>query len=98
MFQSIQGESMKNFKYMKTFYKKIRHKAKLCLNRYVLIPFVYSWTAKLNILPDIESIQYVIEHHCSLSRFGDGEFDIIKGHGNGFQSPDDRLAKRLMSF
>ena len=43
----------------------------------------------------MESIQYIIDNHCSVSRYGDGEFSIIWGGGNGFQQPNERLAKLL---
>lgn len=62
---------------------------------HVLIPLAYRWTSKLRILSDFDSIQYVLDHHCSVSRYGDGEFGILRGIGNGFQTPNSALAKRL---
>lgn len=62
---------------------------------HVLIPLTYRWTSKLRILSDFDSIQYVVDHHCSVSRYGDGEFGILRGIGNGFQTPNSALAKRL---
>ncbi len=49
--------------------------------------------------PDIESIDstldYMVQKKCSVSRFGDGEFDMIIGYGNNFQKYDARLSQRL---
>ena len=49
--------------------------------------------------PKIESIDetldYIYENKCSVSRFGDGEFAIISGNSNGFQKRDEELGIRL---
>ncbi len=49
--------------------------------------------------PNIESVDstldYITAKKCSVSRFGDGEFDMIIGYGNNFQKHDARLAERL---
>lgn len=63
--------------------------------RYIGIPNAYRISSKLNILNSKDSIQYILEHHCSVSRFGDGEFSVIWGGGNEFQDPNQRLAKML---
>ena len=42
-----------------------------------------------------ETIQEIIIHRKSVSRFGDGELCCIFGVGNGFQEYDEQLAKRL---
>lgn len=63
--------------------------------RYIGIPYVYHKTSKYHILSSMESIQYIIDNHCSVSRYGDGEFSVIWGGGNGFQQPNERLAKLL---
>ncbi len=44
---------------------------------YVLIPLAYRYTSKFDIMDSMESIQYIIDHKCSVSRFGDGEFDCL---------------------
>lgn len=49
--------------------------------RGVKIPLAHKSTNNLSIMNSIESIQYIIEHKCSVSRFGDGEFDVINGGG-----------------
>lgn len=43
----------------------------------------------------MDSIQYILDNHCSVSRYGDGEFSVIWGGGNGFQQPNQRLAQLL---
>ena len=50
----------------------------------------------LNILDSFESIQYIIDHQCSISRYGDGEFGLLWGCKIGFQDVDERLVKELM--
>lgn len=41
------------------------------------------------------TIDYIIKNHCSVSRYGDGEFTIIVGNDNGFQKYNAELSKRL---
>lgn len=80
---------------MKKLFTRLKLIVRGRIIKYVLIPRAYRWTSRLNILSDLDSIEYILEHHCSVSRFGDGEFDIIGGIGNGFQHPDNLLAARL---
>lgn len=42
-----------------------------------------------------DTIDTIIQRKASISRYGDGEFDIIFGRTQGFQGRNDRLAKRL---
>ena len=43
-----------------------------------------------------ETIDYICDNHCSVSRFGDGEFAEMCGHGyDGFQAYDAGLGNRL---
>ena len=63
--------------------------------RGVKIPLAYKSTHKFFIMSSIESLQYIIENRCSVSRFGDGEFDVINGGGNDFQQPNKKLAVLL---
>ena len=60
---------------------------------------------KLKIMSCRESIEYILEHKCSVSRYGDGEIRQMKPllnaeskeHFNiGFQSYDERMARRLI--
>jgi glycosyltransferase family protein len=81
-------------KYYKTkIYTYIR---KLFFN-YFLIPITYKITSRLTILSSIDSIKYILTHKCSVSRFGDGEFFVIMGKGNGFQEPNDKLKHLLIN-
>lgn len=50
---------------------------------------------RLRILDSFESIQYIIEHRCSVSRYGDGELAMMCGKDIGFQKADIRLRERL---
>lgn len=47
------------------------------------------------VLSDIETIKYILENKCSISRFGDGELDLMCGIGIKFQNADKNLTKRL---
>ena len=44
----------------------------------------------------MDSVQYILDNHCSVSRYGDGEFAVMRGEGNVFQNSDARLAQRLI--
>lgn len=78
-----------------SLYDTLKLKVKGFYITHIQIPLAYWWTSKLRILSDLDSIQYVLDHHCSVSRYGDGEFGILRGIGNGFQMPNSALAKRL---
>ena len=62
---------------------------------YVLLPIIKRQFHDIRILDSIASINYIINHHCSVSRFGDGEFDLIEGRKVGYQEPNKRLAAML---
>lgn len=62
---------------------------------YVLLPAIKRKYKDIKILDSITSINYILEHRCSVSRFGDGEFDIIEGRKEGYQEPNERLAQLL---
>lgn len=59
------------------------------------IPIAYKTTSKFEILNSLESINYILEKKCSVSRFGDGEFMVMMGEGNGFQKPNALLGQYL---
>lgn len=42
-----------------------------------------------------ETLTYIQEHHASVARFGDGEFDIMRGHSIPYQTYDAQLAAQL---
>lgn len=62
---------------------------------YVLLPAIKRKFQEIIILDSITSINYILEHQCSVSRFGDGEFDLIEGRKEGYQEPNERLASLL---
>ncbi len=73
----------------------IRQKLRHFYYAYIKAHFIYKETSKWNILDNWQTLDYLHKHHCSLSRFGDGEFGVIWGWGNGFQCVDEKLAQRL---
>jgi len=62
---------------------------------YVLLPIIKRQFHDIQILDSITSINYIINHRCSVSRFGDGEFDLIEGRKVGYQEPNKKLAVML---
>ncbi len=48
-----------------------------------------------NVMNDENTLDYILEHNCSIARFGDGEIDLIYGAGIKFQKPNKELSKRL---
>lgn len=50
---------------------------------------------KLKILDSFESIQYIIDHRCSVSRYGDGELSFFWGIKEGYQEVDEKLVVQL---
>lgn len=52
--------------------------------------------------PDIrnteETLNYLLKHKCSMSRYGDGEFSIIFKKGINYQDYDEILAKKLVEI
>lgn len=65
-------------------------------NKYIAIPLVHRKLKDIKILNSLLSVQYIIDNRCSVSRFGDGEFDVLMGkNGNTFQVADTRLAGML---
>lgn len=52
---------------------------------------------RLKILTPQQTIEYIEQQHCSIARFGDGEFDMILSPDKciGFQNNSQMLVKRL---
>lgn len=42
-----------------------------------------------------ESLDFILEHHSSVARYGDGEMDIMMGHSIPYQDYDEDLAQEL---
>lgn len=76
--------------------KQIKKEVHRLLDEYWLIPRAFKKTSKLKIMGSKESVKYIIEQHCSLSRFGDGELDSIEGLGGDYQHPSKRLSSMLL--
>lgn len=52
---------------------------------------------RLRIMNAEETIQYIKDHHCSIARYGDGEFNImLQKTGIGFQDKSPQLADSLI--
>lgn len=61
----------------------------------MILSDMYFKFRKLKIHSSEDTIRYIIRNKVSVSRFGDGEFDVMAGGYNGFQNVDSKLAKRL---
>ena len=74
--------------------KRILEKA-----NYMLRVVKYNYLILFSKLPTVlsrnETINIIIKHKLSVSRFGDGEFDLIQGKFLKFQEYDSLLSKRL---
>lgn len=51
------------------------------------------WIPKIMSLE--ETLQYVIDKHCSVARFGDGEFELVAGGRMSFELANAEMQKRL---
>lgn len=60
--------------------------------------FVRKLCSPPRVMTSEETINYIIENKCSIARFGDGELSLINGANLGFQSYDNKLAKRLLKL
>lgn len=63
--------------------------------RYYVYPMARRKFNDINILNSFDSIQYIIDNRCSLSRFGDGEFDLMRGESIPFQKSSEKLTNSL---
>ena len=56
----------------------------------------------LGFIPDIkstdETLDKILREHCSVSRYGDGELNLIREKGNGFCHYNSSLAERLQEI
>lgn len=53
---------------------------------------------KPNILTQVETVDYILKHHCNIARYGDGEFSMmLKRRENiGFQKVNEALSAELL--
>lgn len=68
----------------------------------LVLSAVYRWNHRhhrLNIMSPEETIEYILQHNCSISRFGDGEFELIlqPDRDLGFQKRSKELSVALES-
>jgi hypothetical protein len=76
---------LKMFRYIKAlFYARI------------VVPYRYiRFSSKIEVRNGLETIDYIIENHASVSRYGDYEFMSIQGEDNNFNLANLTLSKRL---
>lgn len=53
---------------------------------------------EIQVLPILESLDYINKHQSSVVRFGDGEVDLIRGNSIPYQSYDVDLAQALLGI
>lgn len=56
---------------------------------------LYKYLKSLQILSSEETVEKIVKENLSVSRFGDGEFDVMTGGKNGFQQKNENLGSRL---
>lgn len=66
-----------------------------CQNGEIPVKKLQSYPKVLDIQ---QSLDYILEHHSSVIRYGDGEMDIMMGHGIPYQDYDETLAEQLRSM
>ena len=55
--------------------------------------------SELSVMDTTQTIEYIKRNQCSVCRYGDGEFDLIRGKkGIGFQDNNRALSERLKNI
>lgn len=67
------------------------------------LPSLWAWmlhplARSPRVMDSEETLQKVLAEKCSVARFGDGDFRIMRGGGEGYQRPDPTLRRRLISI
>lgn len=68
---------------------------------FTILPVLKLWNSqqikkyKINVLDTLSSLQKLKDNELSISRFGDGEFDLINGKSLEFQNYSEQIAFRL---
>ncbi|MBR6979893.1 MAG: SP_1767 family glycosyltransferase [Prevotella sp.] len=99
---TTQKQPLKN--HLKSFMASIWNKAwdtglGIRKDLYIANDYIFSHFHRKPHVVGIEaSIQHILDHHCSVSRYGDGELKIILGMGTWFQDAHPLLQKRLKSI
>lgn len=52
----------------------------------------------IKVIDNEKSLEYILEHKCSVARFGDGEFDIMTGKSIPYQTYNEKLADELKTI
>ncbi len=75
----------------------LNHEKNLFRNRLDSAPYEWGVKRSPQIRSGTELLKKILEDHSSLCRFGDGEFEMIRGKGRQpwFQKPDAALGRRL---
>lgn len=61
----------------------------------ILYPY-HQWLFRdITIYDSQETVKHILKKKCSVSRFGDGEFNVIVGQHSPFQNADKNLGNRL---
>lgn len=58
----------------------------------------FRFNGRINIINSKDTIDLLVENNLSICRYGDGEFNLIKGKGNGFQPYNKELSVKLESI
>lgn len=78
-------------------YRKVRYKISYWL-KYIAF-YIHNPFQKAHIYDRDYTVQYIIQHKCSVCRYGDGEFKIMQGvAGATFQKYSGSLQKRLVDI
>lgn len=93
------AEKTKTKKLLITAYEKIYDSFLTIKSTILYIPDrIFCKKNKLNILSIQDTINYILETKCSVSRFGDGEFNLSSGSSIGFQAASSDLSEKLKSL
>lgn len=97
---SFDRERIEGFKGLKpkliAIYEKLYDKNKT-LQMYLLShkDDKYARKHSMKIMTLEDTLEYIIDNHCSVARYGDGEFNLLSNSSIGFQSNDQLLVERL---
>lgn len=83
-------------KYLKAIYRVLRKVEYMDYWFCSLFYYTTSMWKDIDIMSAEATIDYIICNKCSVARFGDGEFEIIRGGQTGFQEKNSYLAARLL--
>lgn len=65
----------------------------------IVVPIIYlKFSRKINVKSSIETIDYIIKHKVSISRYGDYEFMSIFNESNNFNKANVSLSQRLLEI